>query len=103
MGPMGPCGAKLPTPDRSWTQGQEVIGQEEADVRWFCTRGSSRSLAFAALLWLIPPQDHDKLSQLMKQYFSIVLETKETSVKGWNWGVTDFQGALVHTPLIYNI
>ncbi|OCH85951.1 SSrecog-domain-containing protein [Obba rivulosa] len=37
-------------------------------------------------------EDHDKLSQLLKQHFSIALETKEISVKGWNWGVTDFQG-----------
>ena len=36
--------------------------------------------------------DHDKVAQLMKQHFSIVLETKEVSVKGWNWGMTDFQG-----------
>lgn len=38
----------------------------------------------------------------MKQYFSIVLETKETSVKGWNWGMTDFQGAFVLTYVICN-
>ncbi|KAI0916873.1 hypothetical protein AcW2_007147 [Taiwanofungus camphoratus] len=37
-------------------------------------------------------EDHDKLAQLLKQHFSIVLETKEISFKGWNWGVTDFQG-----------
>ncbi|KAJ8472449.1 hypothetical protein ONZ51_g8502 [Trametes cubensis] len=37
-------------------------------------------------------EDHDKLAQLLKQYFSITLETKEVSFKGWNWGVTDFQG-----------
>ncbi|EKM51652.1 uncharacterized protein PHACADRAFT_177070 [Phanerochaete carnosa HHB-10118-sp] len=36
--------------------------------------------------------DHDRLAQLLKQHFSIVLETKEASVKGWNWGMTDFQG-----------
>ncbi|KAF7795395.1 hypothetical protein EIP86_006553 [Pleurotus ostreatoroseus] len=37
-------------------------------------------------------EDHDKLASLLKQHFSIVLETREVSVKGWNWGVTDFQG-----------
>ncbi|KAI0373676.1 SSrecog-domain-containing protein [Pilatotrama ljubarskyi] len=37
-------------------------------------------------------EDHDKLAHLLKQYFSVVLETKEVSFKGWNWGVTDFQG-----------
>lgn len=40
--------------------------------------------------------DHDKLASLLKQHFSIVLETKEVSVKGWNWGMTDFQGAFVY-------
>ncbi len=39
-------------------------------------------------------KDHDKLAQLLKQHFSIVLESKEVSVKGWNWGITDFQGVL---------
>ncbi|KAI0629734.1 structure-specific recognition protein-domain-containing protein [Trametes polyzona] len=37
-------------------------------------------------------EDHDKLAHLLKQHFSIPLETKEVSFKGWNWGVTDFQG-----------
>ncbi|KZT67257.1 SSrecog-domain-containing protein [Daedalea quercina L-15889] len=37
-------------------------------------------------------EDHDKLAQLIKQHFSVTLETKEVSFKGWNWGVTDFQG-----------
>ncbi|TCD61214.1 FACT complex subunit [Steccherinum ochraceum] len=37
-------------------------------------------------------EDHDKLSQLMKQHFSVTLETKESTFKGWNWGATDFQG-----------
>ncbi|KAI0667756.1 structure-specific recognition protein-domain-containing protein [Trametes maxima] len=37
-------------------------------------------------------EDHDKLAQLLKQHFSVILETREVSFKGWNWGVTDFQG-----------
>ncbi|GBE83057.1 SSrecog-domain-containing protein [Sparassis latifolia] len=37
-------------------------------------------------------EDHDKLAQLLRQHFSITLETKEVSLKGWNWGMTDFQG-----------
>lgn len=37
-------------------------------------------------------KDHDRLAQLLKQHFSIALESKEISVKGWNWGTTDFQG-----------
>lgn len=38
-------------------------------------------------------KDHDKLASLLKQHFGITLEVKDVSVKGWNWGVTDFQGA----------
>ncbi|KAF8520735.1 SSrecog-domain-containing protein [Hysterangium stoloniferum] len=37
-------------------------------------------------------EDHDKLASLMKQHFSVSVETKEITFKGWNWGVTDFQG-----------
>ncbi|OCB88915.1 SSrecog-domain-containing protein [Sanghuangporus baumii] len=36
--------------------------------------------------------DHDKLTSLMKQHYGIILETKEITFKGWNWGATDFQG-----------
>jgi structure-specific recognition protein 1 len=38
------------------------------------------------------PQDQEKLANLFKAYFDVALEIKETSFKGWNWGVTDFQG-----------
>ncbi|KAL1743087.1 structure-specific recognition protein-domain-containing protein [Schizophyllum fasciatum] len=37
-------------------------------------------------------EDHDKLATLLKNYFSVALETKEITFKGWNWGDTDFQG-----------
>ncbi|CAE6500275.1 unnamed protein product, partial [Rhizoctonia solani] len=36
--------------------------------------------------------DHDKVSQLVTQHYKTQLETKEISVKGWNWGSTDVQG-----------
>ena len=38
-------------------------------------------------------QDHDKLAGLLKQHFSVTLETEDISFRGWNWGVTDFRGA----------
>ena len=38
-------------------------------------------------------KDHDKLTKVMKDHFAITLETRENTFKGWNWGVTDFQGA----------
>jgi structure-specific recognition protein 1 len=37
-------------------------------------------------------EDHDRLASLLKQHFGVTLEVKDVSVKGWNWGVTDFQG-----------
>ncbi|KAL1752841.1 structure-specific recognition protein-domain-containing protein [Schizophyllum commune] len=37
-------------------------------------------------------EDHDKLATLLKNYFSVAIETKEITFKGWNWGDTDFQG-----------
>lgn len=37
-------------------------------------------------------EDQDKVATLMKQHFAVTLEVKEMSFKGWNWGVTDFQG-----------
>ncbi|KAI0283941.1 structure-specific recognition protein-domain-containing protein [Russula aff. rugulosa BPL654] len=36
--------------------------------------------------------DHDKLATLLKQHFSVTLETEDISFRGWNWGVTDFRG-----------
>ncbi|KAH7336961.1 FACT complex subunit POB3 [Rhizoctonia solani] len=38
-------------------------------------------------------EDHDKVSQLVTQHYKTQLETKEISVKGWNWGTTDVQGS----------
>jgi structure-specific recognition protein 1 len=29
---------------------------------------------------------------VLKEHFTITLETREITYKGWNWGVTDFQG-----------
>ncbi|KAF9255639.1 SSrecog-domain-containing protein [Marasmius fiardii PR-910] len=37
-------------------------------------------------------EDHDKIASLLKNHFSVTLETREIAYKGWNWGVTDFQG-----------
>ncbi|KAJ3838083.1 structure-specific recognition protein-domain-containing protein [Lentinula raphanica] len=37
-------------------------------------------------------EDHDRMATLLKNHFAVTLETRETSLKGWNWGLTDFQG-----------
>ncbi|KAI8393746.1 uncharacterized protein BYT42DRAFT_552134 [Radiomyces spectabilis] len=41
----------------------------------------------------------EDLSKAVKQFYSLQLEAKELSVKGWNWGRTDFQGS----NLIFNV
>ncbi|KAG6332186.1 hypothetical protein ID866_6901 [Astraeus odoratus] len=37
-------------------------------------------------------EDQDKLAGLLKQHFGVILEVKDVTFKGWNWGVTDIQG-----------
>lgn len=37
--------------------------------------------------------DHDHLSNLFKQHFHVTLETKDLSVRGWNWGKVDVQAS----------
>jgi hypothetical protein len=37
-------------------------------------------------------QDQETLAGLCKTLFSLTLETKEISFKGWNWGSADFRG-----------
>ncbi|BGP20140.1 hypothetical protein JCM10213_000775 [Rhodosporidiobolus nylandii] len=36
-------------------------------------------------------EDFDRLSNLCKQYYNITIETKDISVRGWNWGVAEVQ------------
>ncbi|GAA6039203.1 hypothetical protein JCM8097_000468 [Rhodosporidiobolus ruineniae] len=36
-------------------------------------------------------EDFERLSNLCKQYYNITIETKDTSVRGWNWGVAEVQ------------
>ncbi|GAA5985603.1 hypothetical protein JCM10908_007037 [Rhodotorula pacifica] len=35
--------------------------------------------------------DFERLGNLCKQYYNITLETKDVSVRGWNWGVAEVQ------------
>nr|ODN85743.1 FACT complex subunit POB3 [Cryptococcus depauperatus CBS 7841] len=37
-------------------------------------------------------EDLDKLKRTLDEYFGIKLETKDVSLKGWNWGKTQVQG-----------
>lgn len=37
-------------------------------------------------------QDAEVVKDALKAFYKKDLETKEPSVKGWNWGKTDFQG-----------
>jgi structure-specific recognition protein 1 len=37
--------------------------------------------------------DQEKVAKLLKQLYSITLEVRDMTFKGWNWGATDFRGA----------
>ncbi|KAI9248518.1 hypothetical protein BDA99DRAFT_446206 [Phascolomyces articulosus] len=43
--------------------------------------------------------DFEEAKDAIKMYYKIQLEQKELSVRGWNWGKTDFQGS----NLIFNV
>jgi structure-specific recognition protein 1 len=48
-------------------------------------------------------QDQDRITSVLKQHFGIILEVQEVSLKGWNWGETDFRGvshSFYHTTSI---
>ncbi|CAG8550904.1 6323_t:CDS:2, partial [Ambispora leptoticha] len=47
----------------------------------------------------IAKPDFDTLRELVKSNYRLNLEIKELSVKGWNWGKTDFQGS----QLLFNV
>ena len=99
------------------SQSQEVVTLEGSRVKWaqwlrvargFQLRiglsdhtkekfdGFLREVRFMLSIWfenqLNIKQEHDKIAQLLKNYFGITLETRDVSFKGWNWGVADFQG-----------
>lgn len=37
-------------------------------------------------------QDLDKIKRTLQEYFNITLETRDTSLKGWNWGEAQVKG-----------
>ena len=84
MGPVATRRAQLPAASRR-------EGPPEASFRRLCARGASPARQTRKTC-LPGPQDHDKLATLLKNYFSVAIETKEITFKGWNWGDTDFQG-----------
>ena len=40
-------------------------------------------------------KDQEKMATALKRDFGITLETRDNTFKGWNWGVTDFQGVFL--------
>ncbi|KAI9058117.1 SSrecog-domain-containing protein [Trametes sanguinea] len=81
-------------------EGSDMVAMQAADIKWAQWIRVARNYqlrvglkdrsreTFDGFL----REDHDKLAHLLKQYFSIPLETKEVTFKGWNWGETDFLG-----------
>ncbi|KAK6904618.1 FACT complex subunit POB3 [Kwoniella mangroviensis CBS 10435] len=37
-------------------------------------------------------EDHDKVKRTLDEFFNIKMETRDTSLKGWNWGKAQVQG-----------
>lgn len=37
-------------------------------------------------------QDHDKVKRTLDEFFNVKLETRDISLKGWNWGKADVLG-----------
>lgn len=37
-------------------------------------------------------QDYESLVDVIKSFYSMKIETRENSLKGWNWGEPEFQG-----------
>ncbi|OBZ68875.1 FACT complex subunit POB3 [Grifola frondosa] len=81
-------------------EGDSMISLKSADIKWAQWIRVARNYQLRVglkdrsreIFDGFSREDHDKLSHLLKQHFSVTLETKEVSLKGWNWGVTDFQG-----------
>ncbi|KAG5518621.1 hypothetical protein PMAC_002589 [Pneumocystis sp. 'macacae'] len=44
-------------------------------------------------------EDLDTLRKTIKKYFDVILEQREHSLKGWNWGKTEFSGS----ELLFNV
>lgn len=45
-----------------------------------------------SLTALTRSQDHDKVKRTLDEFFNVKLETRDISLKGWNWGKADVQG-----------
>lgn len=39
-------------------------------------------------------QEYDEISHAIKSMYKQQIEAKELSLRGWNWGKTEFQGML---------
>lgn len=50
-------------------------------------KGEKRRVAFEGF----PREDHERLKNSASNYYNITLEERETSVRGWNWGVAEVQ------------
>ena len=84
VGPMDACGSWFSASCRDERP-------QTRKIRGFLERGTNDFYSGVQVLTFIR-QDHDKLTNLLKTHFAITLETREVAVKGWNWGVIDFQG-----------
>ncbi|KDQ09911.1 hypothetical protein BOTBODRAFT_36725 [Botryobasidium botryosum FD-172 SS1] len=86
-----------------WKQleGDKTVTVSAADIKWIQWLRVARNFQLRIILKEgrrretfdgFLRDDHDRIAALVKQHFSVTLEAKEISHKGWNWGATDVQG-----------
>ncbi|KAM0755556.1 SSrecog-domain-containing protein [Meredithblackwellia eburnea MCA 4105] len=72
----------IPGSDIKWIQWMRVARQHQLRI------GTPKSrYAFDGFM----KDDFERLSNLCKQYYNTTIETKDTTVRGWNWGIAEVQ------------
>jgi len=46
-------------------------------------------------------QDFEKLANFLQKYYNSTLTKKDLSVRGWNWGISNFIGRLLFVEIFY--
>lgn len=61
--------------------------------------GFKREVCYVFLLKANLSQEFEKVKRTLEEYFSVKVEHRDTSLKGWNWGKATVQSelAFLHT------
>lgn len=90
-------GAMMKTTTTDWQRGPQLPAQAVDEdsgpasgyVRWIQARGRLRLSARINL-----SQEFEKVKRTLEEYFSVKVEHRDTSLKGWNWGKATVQSKL---------